>query len=253
MTMQRLINLTAFAEAAKVLTTCAENNNISGEDITHLRAIEPEFNVAVETLLQLFGATTSTTTTMPVESSTETSVETSMETIGESETAVPVPGYAPKFEEVWKSLPKLPHIQVSNLGHVKSEGKESTPRMVCGYMKFYDPVNRKYYILANAVLTAFVGERTASYSPYYRDGNKENCTLENLRGILSLTKDPAFVKKLYAERLEAHKTSSDDLVALVLAYMMLGMEDAATIQKAIHKDFGRKLMVSNSQLKAIIG
>lgn len=352
MTMQRLINLTAFAEAAKVLTTCAENNNISGEDITHLRAIEPEFDRAVETLLQLFGATTSTT--IPVESSTEVLVETSMETIGESETAVPVPGYAPKFEEVWKSLPKLPHIQVSNLGRVKSEGKESTPRMVCGYMKFYDPVNRKYYILANAVLTAFVGERTASYSPYYRDGNKENCTLENLRwakrdsslttsqieracklisenpslpetemvnllvrehtiksvtalrsilagnwrtisdryflvrqgsiiptqgqavctpttpqtetetedevddsgnlrGILSLTKDPAFVKKLYAERLEAHKTSSDDLVALVLAYMMLGMEDAATIQKAIHKDFGRKLMVSNSQLKAIIG
>ena len=246
-------------------------------------------------------------------------------------------------------MPKLEHIEVSNLGHVKCQGKASVPRMVCGYMKFYDSVSRKYYSLANAVLTAFIGERDGSWAPYYRDANKENCVLENLRwskrdsslttsqieracgiiaanpnlpetemvnmlvrehtiksvtalrsiiagnwksisdryflvrqgsiipvettsttassahdteevddsgnlrGILSLTKDPAFVKRLYMERLEAHKASSDDLVALILSYMMMGLDDVGTIQKAIRKDFGRKLMVSNAQLKAIIG
>ena len=223
--------------------------------------------------------------------------------------------------------------------------------MVCGYAKFYDPATRKYYSLANAVLTAFIGERDGSWAPYYKDANKENCALENLRwakrdsslttsqierackliaanpslpetemvnmlvrehtiksvtalrsilsgnwktisdryflvrqgsiipvsetdtttatttqvqvdevddsgnlkGILSLTKDPEFVKKLYKERLDAHKASSDDLVALILSYMMMGLDDVATIQKAIRKDFGRKVMISNAQLKSIIG
>ena len=365
MKMKRLESLKNFAEATQLMVTAAQQTEITSEDIAHLRAIEPEFDRAVVTLLQLFGATASTTTITPEveEPVEEPTVEpTLVEPVVINEISIPKTEEEPVEEkpveieqveetsELWERLPKLQHIEVSNLGHVKCQGKEMTPRMVCGYMKFYDPSTRKYYSLANAVLTAFIGERDSTYAPYYRDANKENCKLENLRwakrdsslstsqieracklisenptlpetemvnmlvrehtiksvtalrsilsgnwktisdryflvrqgsiipvsetatttstttqdteevddsgnlrGILSLTKDPEFVKKLYMERLNAHKASSDDLVALILSYMMLGLEDVAAIQKAIRKDFGRKLMVSNAQLKAIIG
>ena len=361
MKMNRLNALKNFAEATQLLVTAAQQTSITCSDVEHLRALEPEFNGAVETLLELFGATLSTTTTTPevVEEPTTVETPTLVEPVVINEISIPKTEEEPVEEkpveieqveetsEHWERLPKLQHIEVSNLGHVKCEGKESVPRMVCGYAKFYDPTTRKYYSLANAVLTAFIGERDSTYAPYYRDANKENCVLENLRwakrdsslstsqieracklisenpdlpeteminllvrehtiksvtalrsilsgnwktisdryflvrqgsiipvsetdtttqvqvdevddsgnlkGILSLTKDPEFVKKLYKERLDAHKASSDDLVALILSYMMLGMDDVATIQKAIRKDFGRKLMVSNAQLKAIIG
>lgn len=357
--MNRLETLKNFAEAAQLLVTAAQQTSITCSDIEHLRALEPEFNGAVETLLQLFGATVSTTTTPEEPVIEEPTVETPtiVEPVVIDEISIEGPDVEEKPVEIeqveetserWERLPKLQHIEVSDLGHVKCQGKASVPRMVCGYMKFYDSSTRKYYSLANAVLTAFIGERDATHAPYYKDGNKENCELENLRwstrdsslstsqieracklisenpdlpetemvnmlvrehtiksvtalrsilsgnwrtisdryflvrqgriipveettstpttaqvdevddsgnlkGILSLTKDPEFVKKLYKERLDAHKASSDDLVALILSYMMLGLEDVGTIQKAIRKDFGRKLMVSNAQLKAIIG
>ncbi len=361
--MNRLETLKNFAEATQLLVTAAQQTKITGDDIAHLRALEPEFNGAVETLLQLFGAATSTTTPEaeePVIEEPTVETPTLVEPVVIDEISIPKveepvveekPVEIEQVEETserWERLPKLQHIEVSNLGHVKCQGKPSVPRMVCGYMKFYDSSTRKYYSLANAVLTAFIGERDATHAPYYKDGNKENCELENLRwstrdsslttsqieracklisenpdlpetemvnmlvrehtiksvtalrsilsgnwrtisdryflvrqgriipveettstpttaqvdevddsgnlkGILSLTKDPAFVKRLYMERLEAHKASSDDLVALILSYMMMGLEDVGTIQKAIRKDFGRKLMVSNAQLKAIIG
>lgn len=358
--MNRLETLKNFAEATQLLVTAAQQTKITGDDIAHLRALEPEFNGAVETLLQLFGATASTSEVEePVEEPIET--PTLVEPVVIDDIELPKTEEEPMVEEKaaeieqvketserWERLPKLHHIEVSDLGNVKCQGKETAPRMICGYMKFYDSVTRKYYSLANAVLTAFIGERDGSYAPFYKDGNKEHCALENLRwstrdsslttsqieracrlisenpslpetemvnmlvrehtiksvtalrsilsgnwrtisdryflvrqgriipveettstpttaqvdevddsgnlkGILSLTKDPAFVKRLYMERLEAHKASSDDLVALILSYMMLGLEDVGTIQKAIRKDFGRKLMVSNAQLKAIIG
>lgn len=350
--MNRLNDLKSFAEATQLLVTAAQQTTISVSDIAHLRALEPEFNEVVKTLLELFGATASKTTTtpeVPVEEPESTTVETPtfVEPVVIDEIEIPKAEEKPEIER-WECLPKLKHIKVSDLGNVKCQGKASIPRMVCGYMKFYDPTTRKYYSLANAVLTAFIGERDGTWAPYYRDANKENCVLENLRwakrdsslstsqieracklisenpdlpeteminllvrehtiksvtalrsilsgnwksisdryflvrqgniipveemtststtahvdevddsgnlkGILSLTKDPEFVKKLYKERLDAHKASSDDLVALILSYMMLGLEDVGTIQKAIRKDFGRKLMVSNAQLKAIIG
>ena len=358
--MNRLETLKNFAEATQLLVTAAQQTKITGDDIAHLRALEPEFNGAVETLLQLFGATVPTTTTTPEveepvieEPTVETPTLVEPVVIDDIELKAGEASAVeePKVEETserWERLPKLQHIEVSDLGHVKCQGKASVPRMVCGYMKFYDSSTRRYYSLANAVLTAFIGERDATHAPYYKDGNKENCELENLRwstrdsslttsqieracklisenpdlpetemvnmlvrehtiksvtalrsilsgnwrtisdryflvrqgriipveettstpttaqvdevddsgnlkGILSLTKDPAFVKKLYKERLDAHKASSDDLVALILSYMMMGLDNVGTIQKAIRKDFGRKLMVSNAQLKAIIG
>jgi hypothetical protein len=226
-------------------------------------------------------------------------------------------------------------------------------------MKFYDSSTRKYYSLANAVLTAFIGERDATHAPYYKDGNKENCELENLRwstrdsslttsqieracklisenpdlpetemvnmlvrehtiksvvalrsilsgnwrtisdkffvvrggsiiptttttmetameattattttiqpaepevddsgnlkGILSLTNDPAFVRKLYGERVDAKKVSADDNIALILSYIMDGKENAGAIQHAIRKDFGKRVMISNAEIQRIIG
>jgi hypothetical protein len=322
----------------------------------------------VETLLQLFGATTSTTTTPEEPVIEEPTVETP--TIVEPVVIDDIELKAgeasaveePKVEETserWERLPKLQHIEVSNLGHVKCQGKPSVPRMVCGYMKFYDSSTRKYYSLANAVLTAFIGERDATHAPYYKDGNKENCELENLRwstrdsslttsqieracklisenpdlpetemvnmlvrehtiksvvalrsilsgnwrtisdkffvvrggsiiptttttmetameattattttiqpaepevddsgnlkGILSLTNDPAFVRKLYGERVDAKKVSADDNIALILSYIMDGKENAGAIQHAIRKDFGKRVMISNAEIQRIIG
>jgi hypothetical protein len=75
----------------------------------------------------------------------------------------------------------------------------------------------------------------------------------NLRGILTLTNDPVFVRKLYGERVDAKKVSADDQVALILSYIMDGKDTTAEIQRAIHKDFGRRVMISNSEIQRIIG
>lgn len=75
----------------------------------------------------------------------------------------------------------------------------------------------------------------------------------NLRGILSLTNDPEFVRKLYVERVDAKKVSADDQVALILSYIMDGKDTTAEIQRAIHKDFGRRVMISNAEIQRIIG
>lgn len=75
----------------------------------------------------------------------------------------------------------------------------------------------------------------------------------NLKGILGLTNDPAFVRKLYGERVDAKKVSADDQVALILSYIMDGKDKVQDIQKAIHKDFGRRVMISNAEIQRIIG
>lgn len=75
----------------------------------------------------------------------------------------------------------------------------------------------------------------------------------NLKGILALTNDPAFVRKLYGERVDAKKVSADDNIALILSYIMDGKENAGAIQHAIRKDFGRRVMISNAEIQRIIG
>ena len=166
--MKRLENLKNFAEATQLLVTAAQQTAITSDDIAHLRALEPEFDRAVVTLLQLFGAAAPTTAPEveePVEEPEPTTAETPtvVEPVVINEIETPRVVEAPTVEEKsveierWERLPKLQHIEVSNLGNVKCEGKESVPRMVCGYAKFYDPATRKYYSLANAVLTAFIG------------------------------------------------------------------------------------------------
>jgi hypothetical protein len=75
----------------------------------------------------------------------------------------------------------------------------------------------------------------------------------NLKGILSLTNDPAFVRKLYSERIDAKRVSSDDQVALILSYIMDGKDSAPEIQRAIRKDFGKRVMISNAEIQRIIG
>lgn len=322
-----------FMDSVRALTAQANTLQINPETIEHICALDPEFSQDVDKLIAIFTSTPTITPTTPEPEETEeeqhpdVAVETS--------------------PEVWKNHPDLEGIEVSTMGNVRVNGTHVEARLIGGYMRFYGGPG-KYYALAAAVLTTFAGHTSNSMVPIYKDGNKENCRLENLhwgmrectlstsaverackliaenpklnesemlnllvrektirsvtalrsilsgnwrtisdryflvrqgsiipveettstpttaqvdgvddsgnlRGILSLTKDPEFVKKLYKERLDAHKASSDDLVALILSYMMLGLEDVGTIQKAIRKDFGRKLMVSNTQLKAIIG
>lgn len=357
-TMKRLETLKNFAEATQLLVTAAQQTKITSDDIAHLRALEPEFNGAVETLLQLFGAvtpaTTTPTTTEPVANTLSEEEPTELTPTDTLEVTAPDPATTnTEVVETWKACPILNDVRISTLGNVqvlspKGEWIAAKVSRYDGYMKFYDPSSRKYYSLAKMVLTTFSGRRNNTYAPIYLDADRSNCTLENLRwgvrdsslsvlqveracelikknptlgeneminmlteantiksvtayrsilagnwksvsdryflvrqgriipvgdtasetttapvdevddsgnlkGILSLTKDPEFVKKLYKERLDAHKASSDDLVALILSYMMMGLDDVATIQKAIRKDFGRKLMVSNAQLKSIIG
>ena len=75
----------------------------------------------------------------------------------------------------------------------------------------------------------------------------------NLKGILALTNDPAFVRKLYSERVDAKRVSAEDQVALILSYVMDGKDSAPEIQRAIRKDFGRRVMISNSEIQKIIG
>lgn len=184
--MNRLNALASFAKAAELLITSAAEANVTAEEIAHLRAIEPEFDAVANRFVELFGLTTTNTTTPPSatepeeeEQQPEVAIETASEMVIPM-APLPVPVEATNSTEVWKEHPDLEGVELSTLGHVRVNGLDVTPRMVGGYMKFYVGPG-KVYALAAAVLTTFSGHTNNSMVPVYKDGNKENCRLDNLR------------------------------------------------------------------------
>lgn len=115
-------------------------------------------------------------------------------------------------------------------------------------------ISDRYFVVRRGSIIPTTSETTiATTSTTTTEPEVEVDDSGNLKGILGLTNDPAFVRKLYGERVDAKKVSADDQVALILSYIMDGKDKVQDIQKAIHKDFGRRVMISNAEIQRIIG
>lgn len=218
---KRFNQISEFMESVRALTSQANNLNITAETIGHICALDPEFAQDVNNLVAIFETTTtSTPTTTEPEEAEETEEEHSQLEVA-VETApeiAPVPVEAIKAnntEEVWKQHPDLKNVEVSTLGNVRVNGHPISPRMIGGYMKFY-AASGKYYALAAAVLTTFSGRTGNSMVPIYKDGNKENCRLDNLRwGMKDNSLSTSAVEKackLIAENPDLNETDMVNLL-----------------------------------------
>jgi hypothetical protein len=210
---KRFEDLTNFMEGVRALTEWATELDITSETISHMCALDPEFAHDAENIITLFSNTETATTSAPTTAETEETEEAekaeeehqpevAVETAPEIAVPKMVPVEAIKANEVWKNHPDLKGVEVSTLGHVRVNGNPVEPRMIGGYMKFYHTAG-KYYALAAAVLTTFSGHTDHSMVPIYKDGNKENCSLDNLHwGLKDCTLSASAVEracKLIAE------------------------------------------------------
>ena len=232
--MNRLNSLASFAKAMEMLAASAAAANITSEEVAHLRAIEPEFDAVCSSFIKLFGGsttthtattTTTTATTTPTATATEmptataetsTGVEVLKTTVEETVSTVVNVDTTPTTNELWKQHPDLEGVEVSTLGHVRVNGCPISPRMIGGYMKFYCSPG-KCYALAAAVLTTFSGHTGNSMVPVYKDGNKENCRLDNLRwGLRECTLSASAVERACALIAENPRLSESELLNLLV-------------------------------------
>lgn len=167
----RINMLLSFVEAMKAINDTIQHLNITGADITHLRALDPEFDNVVNQL-------TAVLTAAP----TETSADEPETTPSPTETPTEAPTEEPEITEFdgWKAHPDLNNIELSINGEVRANGNPVSTKMISGYVKFYDPGTKKYWSLGQAMLTTFRGRMARTYCPIYLDGDKNNCSLSNL-------------------------------------------------------------------------
>lgn len=95
------------------------------------------------------------------------------------------------MDEIWKAIPGVVNREVSNLGRIRAveETYKHKANRICrqhinkGLLKFNAPLPEGGYTpmgVATCVLLAFVGDMPKRHRIGYKDGNKLNCTLENL-------------------------------------------------------------------------
>ena len=113
----------------------------------------------------------------------------------------------------------------------------------------YKTISDRYFIVRGGSIIPTTATTTTP-TPETTVNPEDN----NLKGILSLSKDPGLVKNLVTEKLNSGEhITHNDMEALVLAYFMGGAENPEKIQKGIRKDFGRRLMISNTEITRLIG
>lgn len=333
-----------FVEAMKAINETIARLDITGADISHLRALDPEFDNVATQLAAVLTATTETPTEEPEITPTPTETPTETPT---TDAPTEEPEINGEFDG-WKAHPELDNIELSINGEVRYNGNINiSPKMISGYVKFYDPGTKKYWSLAQAMLTTFRGSMPRTYCPIYLDGDKNNCSLSNLewgmrdstlttsqveraakliaenprlsenelmnvlasagtvksvgglrsilngnysmitdryfkvslggsiipvetetpaeaptevpeedialegslRDIVGFVKNPQDIRELY-KKLD-HPTT-DDLAVVILSFYADGYTTPADIQRAIRKEFGRALMVSNRTIADIL-
>ena len=162
---------------------------------------------------------TATATEMPTATAiaeTSTGVEALKEIVSSTISTVVNVDTPTQPTEVWKRHPNLEGVEVSTLGCIRVNGKPVEPRMIGGYMKFYCSPG-KCYALAAAVLTTFSGHTDNSMVPIYKDGNKENCKLENLHwGMRECTLSASAVERACALIAENPRLSESEFLNLLV-------------------------------------
>ena len=133
---------------------------------------------------------------------------------------------------------------------------ERTIRSSCAFRSImrgnYKTISDRYFLVrgGSIIPRSTTSTTTTTPTPETTVNPEDN----NLKGILSLSKDPGLVKNLVTEKLESGQhITHNDMEALVLAYFMGGAENPEKIQKGIRKDFGKRLMISNTEITKLIG
>ena len=131
-----------------------------------------------------------------------------------------------------------------------------TVRSSCAFRSImrgnYKTISDRYFLVrgGSIIPRSTTTATTTTPTPETTSASEDN----NLKGILSLSKDPGLVKNLVTEKLNSGEhITHNDMEALVLAYFMGGAENPEKIQKGIRKDFGRRLMISNTEITKLIG
>lgn len=133
---------------------------------------------------------------------------------------------------------------------------ERTIRSSCAFRSImrgnYKTISDRYFLVRGGSIIPRSTTTTTTTTP--TPETTVNPEDNNLKGILSLSKDPGLVKNLVTEKINSGEhISRNDIEALVLAYLMDGCDNPSSIQKGIRKDFGRSLMVPNSEITRLIG
>ena len=133
---------------------------------------------------------------------------------------------------------------------------ERTIRSSCAFRSImrgnYKTISDRYFLVrgGSIIPRSTTSTTTTTPTPETTSTSEDN----NLKGILSLSKDPGLVKNLVTEKLDSGEhITHNDMEALVLAYFMGGAENPEKIQKGIRKDFGKRLMISNTEITKLIG
>lgn len=159
-----------------------------------------------------------------------------------------------QVEKACKLIAENPTLSENEL--VNMLVAEHTIRSSCAFRSImrgnYKTISDRYFLVrgGSIIPRSTTSTTTTTPTPETTVNPEDN----NLKGILSLSKDPGLVKNLITEKINSGEhISRNDIEALVLAYLMDGCDNPSSIQKGIRKDFGRSLMVPNSEITKLIG
>ena len=362
---KRFTEISQFMESVRALTDKASALSITHDTIAHMCAIDPEFTQDVERLIELFttaspfvmedteeATTTTTTVATPTTPTTATDITTDVPTVNTvTDTTSSTVETNEDTEEVeddgiWKVHPTMTDYRFSPDGKVQHKSSSGWNNVKIykryGYLRFGK------HQLAREMLNTFSHLGDRSLTPFYKDGDKYNCKIDNLewttsrktskdtseiekackiiaenpnmkksemcnklleevhvgrtcyesimRGayieisekyfhiyggkvyplgadelqkskandesaeaesteaediklidLISFTKNPALIRSRLPE-----KPTSDDRFALILSYVADGKRTTEDIQRAVHKDFGKRLYLANQDIEKIL-
>ena len=201
---KRFTEINEFMESVRALTDKASALSITHETIAHICAIDPEFTQDVERLMGLFTTSSpfemddddeATTTATTVTTTTATATTDITDTDDTNITTAPTASIesetneeTEKSEEVeddgnWKVHPKMKDYRLSPDGRVQR--KSSSGWTDVKIIKRYGYLIFDRHQLAREMLNTFkhIGDR--SLTPFYKDGDKYNCHIDNLEWTTS--------------------------------------------------------------------
>lgn len=159
-----------------------------------------------------------------------------------------------QVERACKLIAENPNLSENEL--VNMLVSERTIRSSCAFRSImkgnYKTISDRYFLVrgGSIIPRSTTTAATTTPTPETTSASEDN----NLKGILGLSKDPGLVKNLVTEKINSGEhITRNDIEALVLAYLMDGCNNPEKIQKGIRKDFGRSLMISNTEITNVIG
>ena len=194
----KLQKITNVAEKLTAVKCYCEANAITSKDLETASMIDADFRNVWEYFKEMFSGTETPVSEQPVNISD--TLARSIEDVSSTLTKSLKNHTSVKAEEVPKPTPAedipdvsgneeyfqtpYPNIKVSKsgkvLGFVKGKWVNINPKLSKGYMIVR--INKNTYQLARIMIETFIGPYVRNRQiPVYKDGNKQNCSIENLK------------------------------------------------------------------------